>query len=277
MTNLAQRSITAVLFAASVVSMILVGPWTFLVLCLLILGAGLLEFFKLIRSENVEPQTGTGLFLAGSLFVLTVLVTTGVLVAESLLLLLPLVFMVFIVELYRNKTHPFLDIAVTLLGSVYLAVPLSMMAVMAFHPVSATDTAYHGALVMGCILHVWASDTGAYFIGTRFGRTKLFERISPKKSWEGFFGGLALSFAASWINYECFGELELSQWMVISVIVTVFGTLGDLTESMLKRSIHIKDSGTIFPGHGGILDRFDAVLGSMPFVCTYLWLIGRFG
>lgn len=277
MTNLAQRSITAVLFAASVVSMILVGPWTFLVLCLLILGTGLLEFFKLIKSENVEPQILIGLILGTSLFALTVAVSIGMLSAEALLVLLPLVFLVFIIELYRNKAHPFLDIGVTLLGSIYLAIPLSMMAVMAFHPVSPTDMGYHGALVMGCILHVWASDTGAYFVGTWFGRNKLFERISPKKSWEGFFGGLALSFAASWINHGLFGELELSQWMVISVIVTVFGTLGDLTESMLKRSIHIKDSGTIFPGHGGILDRFDAVLGSMPFVCTYLWIIGRFG
>ncbi|MFM7078288.1 MAG: phosphatidate cytidylyltransferase [Bacteroidota bacterium] len=277
MTNLAQRSITAVLFASAVISLVLVGPWTFLVFCAIVLVAGHLEFFKLIRSENVEPQTIPGLILSVCLFAMVVLVTMGTMPAETLIIILPLVFAVFIIELYRNKPHPFLDIAVTLLGSVYLAIPLSMMAVMALHPVSGTTETYHGALVMGCILHVWASDTGAYFIGTRFGRTKLFERISPKKSWEGFFGGLALSFLASWINHSVFGELELHQWMVISVIVTVFGTLGDLTESMLKRSIHIKDSGTIFPGHGGILDRFDAVLIAMPFVCAYLWMIGRFG
>jgi phosphatidate cytidylyltransferase len=266
-----------VLFAAAVISMILVGPWTFLFFCAVILLAGLLEFFKLIRSENVEPQTISGLVLSVCLFVMVVLVAMGTLPAESLTMVLPMVFAVFIMELYRKKSHPFLDIAVTLLGCVYIAIPMSMMAVMALHPVTGATETYHGALVMGCILHVWASDTGAYFIGTRFGRTKLFERISPKKSWEGFFGGLALSFVASWFNHSFFGELELHQWMIISVIVTVFGTLGDLTESMLKRSIHIKDSGTIFPGHGGILDRFDAVLVAIPFVCTYLWLIGRFG
>jgi phosphatidate cytidylyltransferase len=151
-----------------------------------------------------------------------------------------------------------------------------MMIVMALMPSNESGVSYHGGLLMGCILHIWANDTGAYFVGSRFGKNRLFERISPKKSWEGFFGGLALSIVAAWLNHRLFAELELIEWIAVGVLMSVFGTLGDLVESMLKRSINIKDSGTLFPGHGGILDRFDALLVGIPFVCCYLWLVGHF-
>lgn len=243
----------------------------------LLLVLGTLEFYRLIAVAGNAPQKVMGLSIGISLCAITYFITCRLLSVESLILLLPLVFLVFIFELYRKQEKPFLNIASTMIGVIYLAVPVSMMIVMAFMPSGEDGITYHGGLLMGCILHIWANDTGAYFVGSRFGKNRLFERISPKKSWEGFFGGLALSLVAAMVNHRLFAELELSEWMVVGVLMSVFGTLGDLVESMLKRSINIKDSGTIFPGHGGILDRFDALLVGIPFVCCYLWLVGHFG
>jgi phosphatidate cytidylyltransferase len=117
---------------------------------------------------------------------------------------------------------------------------------------------------------LWASDTGAYFAGTFFGKRKLFERISPKKSWEGFFGGAALALAFAYGLSLYFHTLTVQQWMIIGVIIVVGGTFGDLVESLLKRSIEIKDSGSILPGHGGFLDRFDGLFICAPFIVAYL-------
>lgn len=253
------------------------NQWTFLVLMAMLLILGLLEFYRLISVGENAPQKVMGLTIGISLCAITYLITVRILTVESLALLLPLTFLVFIFEMYRKQEKPFLNIASTMLGVIYLAVPVSMMIVMAFMPAEDSGITYHGGLLMGCILHIWANDTGAYFVGSRFGKNRLFERISPKKSWEGFFGGLALSIAAAWLNHRLFAELALYEWIAVAVLMSVFGTLGDLVESMLKRSINIKDSGTLFPGHGGILDRFDALLVGIPFVCCYLWFVGHFG
>lgn len=277
MTDLKQRAVTAIFFAGIVVSCIMANQWTFLVLMALLLILGLLEFYRLISTGGSAPQKWMGLSIGISLCAVTYLITVRILAVESLALLLPLTFLVFIFEMYRKQEKPFMNIASTMLGVIYLAVPVSMMVVMAFLPANDSGITYHGGLLMGCILHIWANDTGAYFVGSRFGKSRLFERISPKKSWEGFFGGLALSIVAAWLNHRLFAELALNEWIVVAVLMSVFGTLGDLVESMLKRSINIKDSGTLFPGHGGILDRFDALLVGIPFVCCYLWLVGHFG
>ncbi|MGR6088266.1 MAG: phosphatidate cytidylyltransferase [Arcticibacter sp.] len=276
MTDLKQRAVTAIFFAGFVVSCIMANQWTFLVLMALLLVLGILEFYRLISLSGNAPQAVMGLLIGVVFCALTYLISVGLLAVESLTILLPLTFMVFLFELYRKQANPFLNIASTLIGVVYLAIPVSMMIVMALMPSKESGVSYHGGLLMGCILHIWANDTGAYFVGSRFGKNRLFERISPKKSWEGFFGGLALSIVAAWLNHRLFAELELIEWIAVGVLMSVFGTLGDLVESMLKRSINIKDSGTIFPGHGGILDRFDALLVGIPFVCCYLWLVGHF-
>jgi phosphatidate cytidylyltransferase len=128
-------------------------------------------------------------------------------------------------------------------------------------------------LVMGCLFLLWASDSGAYFAGTKFGKTKLFERVSPKKSWEGSMGGFAASMLVGVVLGRYFTSLPLWQWLVIGLIIVVAGTYGDLVESLFKRSIKIKDSGSIIPGHGGFLDRFDGLLLSVPFIVAFLKLV----
>jgi phosphatidate cytidylyltransferase len=169
------------------------------------------------------------------------------------------------IKLYKNERKPFTNIAFTFLGIFYVAVPISLLNVAVFG-----NGEYNYEIIFGCLFILWASDTGAYFAGTLFGRRKLFERISPKKSWEGFFGGalLALVFAYGLSVY--FQSISLNQWIIVGLIIIVGGTFGDLVESLLKRSIEIKDSGTSIPGHGGFLDRFDGLLISAPFIVAYL-------
>ena len=120
---------------------------------------------------------------------------------------------------------------------------------------------------------LWISDTGAYLVGSAIGKHRLFERISPKKSWEGSIGGAIFALGGAALCWYLFGDILLWQWFVLGLIIVIIGTLGDLVESLFKRSLGVKDSGSILPGHGGMLDRFDAVFISAPFVFAYLMII----
>jgi phosphatidate cytidylyltransferase len=170
------------------------------------------------------------------------------------------------IKLYKKfERKPFTNIAFTFLGIFYIAVPLALMHIAAFE-----HGKYNFEIVFGCLFILWATDTGAYFAGNFFGKRKLFERISPKKSWEGVFGGAALAIAMAFAMAYFFKSLELWQWLSICGIIIVGGVYGDLVESLLKRSIEIKDSGTSLPGHGGFLDRFDGLFISAPFIVAFL-------
>jgi phosphatidate cytidylyltransferase len=173
---------------------------------------------------------------------------------------------VYIIKLYKKfERKPFTNIAFTFLGIFYIAIPFALLNIVAFD-----NGVYNYEIIVGCLLILWASDTGAYFAGTFLGKRKLFERISPKKTWEGFFGGalLALLFAYGLSNF--FHSFTMLQWFIVGVIIVIGGTFGDLIESLLKRSIEIKDSSNALPGHGGFLDRFDGLLISVPFIAAYL-------
>ena len=192
---------------------------------------------------------------------------------------------IMVIELYRKQEKPFDSLAHTFFSVLFTAVPFSMFPFAAFsHHCSYRDglesilphasIEFSPAIVLGFFILLWAYDTGAYIIGISFGRHRLMERISPKKSWEGFFGGLVISAGIAWLLSGWLGVLDRKGWLVISVIVSIAGTFGDLVESMLKRSIGVKDSGTIMPGHGGFLDRFDSVIISFPLVYLYISLFG---
>ena len=150
----------------------------------------------------------------------------------------------------------------------YIAVPFGLMMYF-FNPVVLSGP-FHYGIVLGFLVILWLNDTGAYFVGSLIGKHKLFERISPGKTWEGSFGGVLFALLTAWGISFIFRQLNVTQWMTLAIIIVISGTLGDLVESMLKRSLGIKDSGNILPGHGGLLDRFDAVLLSAPFVFVYL-------
>ncbi len=205
------------------------------------------------------------------MFIISFLVADNYLSPKYFILLIPLIFSVFIVELYRKKTQPFGNIAYTILSLIYIALPLSLLNFMVMQSgENKSDVIFTPQILLGFLYLMWASDTGAYISGSLLGKHKLFERISPKKTWEGSIGGGIITIGTAYVISIFYTELSFMDWAIIALINVVIGTLGDLTESMLKRSINIKDSGNILPGHGGILDRFDSLLIAAPIVYVYL-------
>lgn len=269
MNNFFSRTITGILFVILIVGSILLSQYLFASLFLVITILGILEFNNLVEKDNIKPQKIIGIIVGSALFVSSALFALNLIDGSILLLNIPLFFVIFIIELFRKTEKPFTNIAYTLLGIIYVALPFSLLNFF-FTPGSTTGDEYHPAILLGFFLLIWMNDTTAYLIGIWLGKHRFFERISPKKSWEGFIGGTIFTLILAYILSIYFDEFNLLQWLIITIIVVVFGVLGDLVESIFKRSINCKDSGTIFPGHGGILDRFDSVLLATPFVFTYV-------
>ena len=267
-----QRALTGVVFVAVLVAAIVLHPYALSGLFLLIALLGQHEFYRLSRKAGAEPQVWTGLLTGVVMYVAIVAPKHGLLDDYRwLLLLLPLLAISFVAELYRKKTAPFTNLAYQFLGLIYVVLPFALFTYFADTQNFENDW----TLALGYFLLIWANDTFAYLAGRTFGKHKLFERISPKKTWEGTVGGVIASMGIAALLWWGFGGIDLVHWLVIGFIIVVFGSLGDLVESMFKRSIDIKDSGTILPGHGGILDRFDGVLISAPVVFAYLYLVVR--
>lgn len=262
------RTISGAVFVLIVTGAVIAGPFSFLALFFLISLLSQFEFYKLIQKYNVQPAHVIGLLCGITLYGSVALELLGLLPLKAILTIIPLITLLFISELYRNLKQPFLNVAASLLGIVYAVVPFVLLALLAFY--NGSIDGYSSQIILGILILQWTSDTGQYLSGRAFGKTKLFERISPKKTWEGLIGGIILSVAGSYIIAQYFLDLTLVNWIVISILIVICGTLGDLTESMLKRSIDVKDSGNIMPGHGGMLDRFDGLIGAIPFIYFYI-------
>jgi phosphatidate cytidylyltransferase len=185
----------------------------------------------------------------------------------SMTLILLSVFVLLIIELFLQSEQPFSNIGNYLLGVAYLGIPFSLLI-----SISYWHGNYAPLRVFGLLFLTWTNDTMAYLIGSKIGKTPFFARISPKKTWEGTIGGVVCTFIVAYFFSIWILDFELSEWMLQAAIIAVFGTLGDLVESMLKRSIHVKDSGSILPGHGGFLDRFDSFIFALPFVWLALMI-----
>ena len=265
-SDLAPRLIAAILGAALIITALVLGPWFYFIIFLGISFLTLWEFYRLLRMQQYIPLRKLGVVIGTLLFSLTFLVEADLVSANFYFLIFPLASLIFLFKLYKKEdTTPFLIIGFYYLGLVYVTLPFALLN----HAVHISGS-YSYEVVVGLLLIIWASDTGAYFAGSLFGKTKLFERISPKKSWEGSIGGALLSAAMAYGISFFFLDLVLWQWLVIALIIVIVGTYGDLVESLFKRTMEIKDSGKAIPGHGGFLDRFDSLLLSMPFVVAFL-------
>ena len=282
MKNLMVRTLSGLVLVAVFVGAVLGSQWSFGALLLLILVGGQTEFYKLARETGLSPQRWMGLAVGVLLFALNFIVfrqfsrsvtdEAGGAVLYLLLYIGLLLPTLFVCELFRRSATPLANLGATLLGVLYVAVPLSLLL---YVPVLAGDGVWRPETVLCYIFIIWANDVFASLVGMTFGRHRLCERLSPKKSWEGFFGGLAgavvTGLAAAYAldaNYWVWGGLAL--------VASLSGVAGDLVESMFKREAGVKDSGQVIPGHGGVLDRFDALLLSAPYVFLYLLLVGRF-
>lgn len=266
--NLTQRIIAGLLGSAGIITAVCYSDWTYFLVFFIICLFTLLEFYKLATFDGITPERTIGTAGGILVFALSFFVEKGLLPAALYVVVFPLLALVYIVKLYKkNERKPFTNIAFTFLGILYIATPFALLNIAAFR-----HGTYNFEIIFGCLFILWASDTGAYFAGTFLGKTKLFQRISPKKSWEGFAGGALLALIFAFGIAYFFHTLTLVQWIIVGVIIIVGGTFGDLVESLLKRSIEIKDSGSSIPGHGGFLDRFDGLLIAAPFIAAYLKL-----
>lgn len=273
MSNLVKRSITGVIFLIILIGCILWNKYSFSILFGLITAFSLKEFYELIDSKLGQSQKWTGIVIGFAIFACTFLIGQGIIKPKFLALNLLSIFFFFLIELYRNKENPFGNIAYSILGIVFIAIPYSLLALIYSFPENLFDSLPSPMLILGSFIFLWTSDVMAYVFGSLLGKHKLFERISPKKSWEGSIGGGISTLAVAYFAAPYLGILSTSKWVGLAAIVVVFGGLGDLIESMFKRSINIKDSGNILPGHGGLLDRFDGILLASPFIFVYLILI----
>ncbi|MBL4594445.1 MAG: phosphatidate cytidylyltransferase [Flavobacteriales bacterium] len=268
------RAITGVLFIVTIVAGIYFNSIIAMGLFTLIVLLGIDEFYGLVKkSKEIKPIKFLGTLAGVSLMIILGLLSQGEVQFKYIFIPIIMMFFIFIVELYRKKSAPFVNIAFTVLGAIYVAIPFAMLFDLGYYSNTGILSEYSFQIILGFFLLLWMNDTGAYLSGRFFGKHKLFERISPKKTWEGSIGGGIVTLALAYILSIYFTNLSLTNWMILGFIIAVFGGLGDLVESMLKRSLNIKDSGKLLPGHGGILDRFDGLLLSVPFVYSYLQLI----
>ncbi len=268
-SNLKLRLITGIIGAFLLIAAIVLNEWTFFVIFLIISQLTLLEFYKLAGLDGLSPLKFWGSLSGILIFTLTFLIQKELLSPNYFLAIFPFMSITFFIKLYKkDEKKPFSGIAFNFLGIFYVIAPFSLLNFTVFYVHS-----YHYDILIGVLMLLWATDTGAYFAGIKFGRKKLFHRISPKKSWEGFIGGCLLAILVSIGLALYLDVLPWWQWIVIGMIIIVAGTYGDLVESLLKRSLAIKDSGASIPGHGGFLDRFDGLLLSTPFIVAFLELV----
>jgi phosphatidate cytidylyltransferase len=267
MKNFLLRAITGILFVGAIVGSILLGKSVFAGLFLIVTALTIWEFYTLINagdnaSINKPMATIAGLCLYCSVWFWNFSSEYALLaMAVYLLLCLGIV----IGELFAQKGNPIHNWAYFFLGQIYVVVPFSMLNLL--------SNSFASEFLLALFVLIWTYDSGAYLFGVTLGKHRLFERISPKKSWEGAIGGLLAACVASLIFAYFSSSLSVVGWIGLAVLVVVFGTFGDLAESLLKRTFNIKDSGNILPGHGGMLDRFDSLLFATPVVLLYLALL----
>ena len=265
-SSLGKRVPTAVFGAIFILGSLYMGQWTYFTVFLLISIITQVEFYRLTKLDDKFPLKTWGTIIGQLFFVLSFLIEAHILPLKYFLFVFPMLASVFMIKLYKkNDEKPFTNVAYTFLGIIYVAIPFSLLNILAF-----SNDVYGFEIIMGMILILWASDTGAYFAGISLGKKKLFERVSPKKTWEGSVGGGVVALLMATLLSRYFYDLTLIQWYAATFIIVISGTYGDLVESLFKRGIEIKDSGSSIPGHGGFLDRFDSLLLAVPFIVVFI-------
>jgi phosphatidate cytidylyltransferase len=266
--NFTKRTITGLTFVIIICACIILHPFAFASVFAVITVIGLTEFYNLTSSVNTHPWKYPGVIAGLILYITNFLFASGYIHLQILLSLLLMIFLLFFAGLFRWKENMLPGMGVTFLGLLYIPVPLSMIVYLCYPGKGLSEYTYD--LLLGWLIILWLYDTAAYITGSLFGKYKLLEQVSPGKTWEGLIGGLIISIGIAFLISLIFDIVTRTDWLIISIITVISGTLGDLVESAIKRNASVKDSGNILPGHGGILDRIDSVLLSIPFVTFYL-------
>ncbi|MBX7180992.1 MAG: phosphatidate cytidylyltransferase [Bacteroidia bacterium] len=258
---------SGLIFLSIFIGSIWYGGYSFVLLFTLLAGMALKEYFSLFRNGGLSVLVYVPSVLGALLFLVLGLEQLNMIPSGKYIgIPIALFFLFFFYEMLKNETKPIDNLSSYALGLIYVLLPLIFFQWMAFYKYQE----YTFQVILGHLIIIWANDTGAYGFGVTFGKHRILERISPKKSWEGAAGGLLFGLTAAYIWSQYNPILSTVNWIVVAIIIMVTGTLGDFVESMFKRHLGVKDSGSIMPGHGGMLDRFDSVLLSAPFVWAYL-------
>ena len=280
MNNFIVRTITGVLFVAVLVCSFL-RPQAMVLLFALITGLTIWEFTGLVNDREKVTVNRLISTVAGVYFFFAVAGFSSDLTPSAVFIpyLVSIVYLL-VAELYLKNEDPIHDWAYTMMAQLYIALPFSLLNTLAFHMTPQGFVAYDAVLPLSVFIFLWMNDTGAYLCGSLLGKHKLFPRISPGKSWEGSIGGGILVILVAVLVWYLTDQYQLNQfgltaleWAGLGLTVVVFGTWGDLVESLFKRTLGIKDSGNILPGHGGMLDRFDSSLLAIPAAVVYLYTI----
>ncbi|WP_172594265.1 phosphatidate cytidylyltransferase [Mariniphaga sediminis] len=269
MKDLSRRSITGVVYVVLMLAGAAFHPLLFAVVFGTFLYLTQLEFYQLLEKAGSAPRKTAGLALGLLFFIICFGMVNNLLPAKSYLIFIPALTFIFLFEAFSEKSGILQNSAVTFTGFVYVAVPFSLLNFMV-HPGYPNYPVFNAKILIGVFFIVWVYDSMAYMAGSMFGKHKIHKKISPNKSWEGLIAGTVFALLTGILNSVIFQHPSVLNWLAISVIVVLFGTLGDLFESIIKRRLNVKDSGTILPGHGGLLDRFDSLLFVIPVV--YVWL-----
>lgn len=265
MNDILLRSLTGAAFVGLIIGGLYFGEYATVTVIALFTILGLLEFFRLFRNHpSYAPDEKIAAVGGVSILFVLIYVRWGYLDMKYLVLLFPLVFLAFIPELFRKSKAPIANVALTAFGWLYVILPLFL--VISLKPVFPKEGDW--LIPGGMFAIIWCNDTFAYLTGRLIGKNKLFERISPKKTWEGTIGGIVFASSAGFI-FSYLTDMSLVFWLPAAFLAAFGAIFGDLFESMIKRSLGIKDSGNILPGHGGILDRFDATLFAAPLFFTW--------
>lgn len=279
MNNFIARTITGILFVATIVVCFL-NPTAMIFLFALVTGLTVWEFTGLV---NDRPGVAVNRFIstvAGVYFFLAMAGTCSGFTSSTVFIpyLITIIYLL-VAELYAKQEDPIHDWAYTMMSQMYVVLPFSLLNMLAFRA-APEGIMYVYTLPLSVFVFLWVNDTGAYCCGSLFGKHKLFPRVSPGKSWEGSIGGGVFVLAAAALVWYLTDVYDMNptgmgmwEWMGLGLTVVVFGTWGDLVESLFKRTLGIKDSGNILPGHGGMLDRFDSSLLAIPAAVVYLFTI----
>lgn len=273
MKNFIQRAITGIIFVAVLIGCIIGSPFSFGILFAIISGMATYEFCNLVNKlEDVDINRN--ICTLGSVFLFFCFFYYGINPTDTGIFIPYLILLVYLMisELYLKKSNPIHNWAYSILSQVYVGLPFALLNVLAFQSIEATSY-YQFILPLSIFIFIWINDTGAYCTGMLFGKHRLFERISPKKSWEGSIGGAIFCIAAAFALAHWVPVMNTMEWIGMALTVVIFGTWGDLTESLMKRHLDIKDSGNILPGHGGMLDRFDSAIMAIPATVVYLYVL----
>lgn len=276
--SLKKRIVPGLSFGAIIGAAIYFSKWSYALLFIVSIVACTLEFYKIVQS--IRDEKNDVFFKVYPYFIILFSIACFILsfffqagfIASAWLSLIPLLFLaILFLELFSKSNNPFMNIGLNVTALLYIGMPMFMANYIVFY-----QNVFDGRLLLGVMLLVMLNDVGAYFMGNWFGKNPLFTRISPKKTIEGTVGGYLVNLLGGYLGHILIGETQfhvsLIDWLIIAVLCSTGAIIGDLVESLFKRSLQIKDSGSAIPGHGGFLDRFDAILYSLPIIAVYVIL-----